>query len=85
MRLAGLADRLSVVTPVLKVGDAQTLGQLVADIRLLFQGDPERSVVLSTVHRAKEQEAEHGFIQEPDLLPHPRARTTQALRVELYS
>lgn len=82
LRLAGLADRLSAITRVLEAGGAQTLGQLVADIRLLFQGDPERSVVLSTVHRAKGQEAERVFILEPDLLPHPKARTPQALQAE---
>ncbi|WP_102127973.1 UvrD-helicase domain-containing protein [Deinococcus planocerae] len=82
LRLAGLADRLSAITRVLDAGGAQTLGQLVANIRLLFQGDPERSVVLSTVHRAKGQEAERVFILEPALLPHPKARTPQALQAE---
>jgi superfamily I DNA/RNA helicase len=34
-------------------------------------------VWLSTIHRAKGDEAERVYILRPDLLPHPRARTPQ--------
>lgn len=82
LRIAGLADRVSALIRVLDAGQAPTLGQLTHDIRQLFQGDPERSVVLSTVHRAKGLEADRVFILEPGLLPHPKARTPQAVNAE---
>ena len=71
LRIAGIADRLSALMRVLEAGQAATLGELISNIRLLFQGDPERSVVLSTVHRAKGLEADRVFILESHLLPHP--------------
>lgn len=82
LRLASIGDRLVALTLVLEQGGAQTLGQLVADIRLLFQGDAETSLVLSTVHRAKGLEADAVYILEPELLPFPKARTPQALETE---
>jgi DNA helicase-2/ATP-dependent DNA helicase PcrA len=82
LRIAGLADRVGALMRVMDAGNAATLRALTEDIRTLFQGDPERSVVLSTVHRAKGLEADRVFILEPGLLPHPKAQTPQAVNAE---
>lgn len=82
MRLAALADKNSVLNLVLEQGQAKTISDLVFDIRKLFQGKPEESVILSTIHGAKGLEADNIFILKPDLLPHPKARTEQALKAE---
>ncbi|AFD28069.1 UvrD-helicase domain-containing protein [Deinococcus gobiensis] len=82
MQLAGLADKISVLSLVLEQGGAQTLGELIDDIRRLFRGKPEESVVLATIHGAKGLEADHIYIVAPELLPHPRAKTVQAQEAE---
>lgn len=82
MRIASLADRLTALMNTFDEAKADTLGDLITGIRTLFNGDPERSVVLSTVHRAKGLEADRVFILEPGLLPHPKARTPQAVDAE---
>jgi DNA helicase-2/ATP-dependent DNA helicase PcrA len=78
LRLAGLADRITALNLVRERSQAQTLGELTAAIRALFQGDPEKCVVLSTVHRAKGLEVDTVYILAPELLPHPSANTPQA-------
>ncbi|AFD27284.1 UvrD/REP helicase (plasmid) [Deinococcus gobiensis I-0] len=82
MRIAALADRIQAVLLVLEKSGAQTLNDLVEAIRLLCAGDPERSIVLTTVHGAKGLEAKRVFIVEPDLLPHPKATSAQAQETE---
>ncbi|KQR25538.1 UvrD-helicase domain-containing protein [Deinococcus sp. Leaf326] len=82
MRIAALADRMQAVLLVLEKSGAQTLSDLVDAIRQLCAGDPERSVVLTTVHGAKGLEAKRVFIVEPDLLPHPKATSAQAQETE---
>lgn len=82
MKIAALADKISMVELVRDQGGAQTLGDLIIDIRKLFQGKPEESVCLSTVHRAKGLGADNVFIYRPDLLPHPKAKTDIALKAE---
>jgi len=50
--------------------------------RELFD-DGDKSVVLSTVHRAKGLEADRVFILRPDLMPHPFAKTQEEKREEM--
>lgn len=82
LRIAGLADRVSTLALVLDQSQAGTLGDLTDAIRLLFDGDPDRSVLLSTIHGAKGLEADRVFILRPELLPFPAARTPQAVNAE---
>ena len=82
LRIASLADKLSVITLIHEQGGATTLGDLILDIRKLFRGKPEESVVLSTVHKAKGLEADSVFLLRPDLFPHPKAKSPAALEAE---
>lgn len=82
LQIATLADRNAVLNLVLEQGQAATIADLVHDIRQLFRGKPEESVVLSTIHRAKGLEADNIFILNPELLPHPKAKSDQALAAE---
>jgi len=78
MSVAHLVDRHTTIINVYAQHQPATLGELVTQIRALFAGDPERSIV----HRAKRLEAAHVFILQPDLLPHPKAASPQALAAE---
>lgn len=82
MSVANLVDRHTAIINVYAQHQPAILGEFVTQIRALFAGDPERSIVLSTVHRAKGLEAARVFILEPDLLPHPKAASPQALAAE---
>lgn len=82
MRIVTLADKNQAMGIIYEQSGARTLGQLVSAIRLLFEGDESRSVVLSSAHRAKGLEADDIFIVEPDLMPHPKAKSPKAKQAE---
>ncbi|GGB70757.1 UvrD-helicase domain-containing protein [Deinococcus soli (ex Cha et al. 2016)] len=81
MREANAQDRAEALLIVLRERHPTTLGELTTDIRALFRGG-EGSITLSSVHRAKGLEADRVFVLEPDLMPHPSARTDAALSAE---
>ncbi len=56
-------------------------GQLLNRIAELF-GQAPGSVILSSIHRAKGQEADRVVLLQPELLPAPYARSLTALRAE---
>jgi len=81
-RAHALTDRIDTLRALLV--QASTVSQLIYQIETLFprkdSGKP--SVVLSTVHRAKGDEAEKVYILRPDLIPHPKAKTEEQMRGE---
>ncbi|MFC6662509.1 UvrD-helicase domain-containing protein [Deinococcus multiflagellatus] len=81
MREANAYDRVKALLVILQEGKPDTLGALTQQIRALFQSGKD-SVTLSSVHRAKGLEADRVYILEPDLMPHPSARTEAALEAE---
>lgn len=81
MREANAHDRVEALRIVLREHQPETLGNLTTQIRALFKGG-EGSITLSSVHRAKGLEADRVYVLEPDLMPHPSARTAAALEAE---
>ena len=57
----------------------KTVQEMLDTIEELFNEDLKREnvVLLSTVHQAKGLEANHVYFLEPNLVPHPMAKTTQ--------
>lgn len=81
-RLNVLMDKFGALSLVLEQEEVATLGEYIQNIRRLFEGKPEDSVVLSTVHRAKGLETDNVYIIRPDLLPFPRAKSEKELQSE---
>lgn len=82
-----VADRLDLIeclsfiaNDVAETG-ALSLDAIEARVEQLF-GDSRRAVQLSSVHRAKGQEADRVFIYHPNLMPATYARTAEAIRGE---
>lgn len=48
-------------------------------IKAFFQDDPDAQIILSTGHRAKGLEYKRVFILQSDRLPHPKAKTVEAI------
>lgn len=67
--------------------DLRTVADVIARIRTLFldvsSADQSRYVLLSSIHRAKGRESEDVAILCPEQLPHPMARTPEALEQEV--
>jgi len=61
---------------------ALTLEEVNKNINNLFRDKPGTGVLLSSVHRAKGLEADRVFILQPELMPHPMAKTTWAIGQE---
>jgi len=62
---------------------AETIDQLIDNIRRIFDDDSKTGVILSSVHRAKGDEANNVFILRPELMPHPLARQEWQLEQEM--
>jgi DNA helicase-2/ATP-dependent DNA helicase PcrA len=80
MALVSLRDRCGTVEEVYRSVKPRSLERFLVAVQGLFGDidDEVRPVVwLSSVHRAKGDEAPHVYLVRPDLLPHPRARTPQ--------
>jgi len=74
-RIAQIHDRVDVLVLILEETRPQSLQQYVDGIERLFDDEPGRAVVFSTIHKAKGLECDTVFIIEPGQLPHPMART----------
>lgn len=80
-RANALTDRIDTLLALIEGVD--NLHQLIYRIDTLFPRQKDsQSIVLSTVHRAKGDEAKRVFILRPDLIPHPRAHTEDQIRGE---
>lgn len=82
LRIATLADKHQAMLLIYEQSGARTLGELVKAIQQLFQGDEERSVILTSAHRSKGTEADDVFVWEPDLMPYPKAKSARARHSE---
>jgi AAA domain/UvrD-like helicase C-terminal domain len=77
MALIALKDRCETVVAIYKSIKPSGLEHFVRAVGDLFSDEEGGVVWLSSIHRAKGDEAERVYILRPDLLPHPRARTPQ--------
>jgi superfamily I DNA/RNA helicase len=50
------------------------LSELRARIKSIFDDDAKTGIILSSIHRAKGDEANRVWIIHPELIPHPRAK-----------
>lgn len=76
-----LTDRLDIIQMILAEQSPPTLGDLITAIRDLFHKGSD-AVKLSSIHKAKGQEARRVFILDSHLLPHPAAKRPEDLKVE---
>ncbi|MBU2249747.1 MAG: ATP-binding domain-containing protein, partial [Gammaproteobacteria bacterium] len=60
----------------------EDLTELRARINSIFNDTEKRGVILSSVHRAKGDEAERVWILKPELMPHPMAQQEWELEQE---
>lgn len=70
-QLAQLTDRIETIHAVMS--ECSTVSELKTRLRNLFS-DEKVGVTLSSVHRAKGEEAKHVYILRPELMPHPNAK-----------
>jgi superfamily I DNA/RNA helicase len=82
--LINLRDRAETVVAVYDSQKPASLVDFVRRVEELFRDkDEARAVVwLSSIHRAKGDEAEHVYVARPDLLPHPKASAPQDMEQE---
>lgn len=84
-KIAAMTDKLDVLA--LFVEDnaaARSIQDVTVKIEKLFDDKPGRATVFTTMHRAKGLEADTTWILQPDLMPHPMAKTPQQKRSELF-
>jgi superfamily I DNA/RNA helicase len=60
---------------------ANSVAELMTRCETLFSDD-KSAVTLSTVHKAKGLEADNVYILRPELMPHPMAKTPEAIAQE---
>jgi DNA helicase-2/ATP-dependent DNA helicase PcrA len=75
MALVSLRDRCDTVRAIYQSLKPRSVEEFLRAVQQLFSDEEKGVVWLSSIHRAKGDEAERVFILRPDLLPHPRART----------
>jgi superfamily I DNA/RNA helicase len=76
MAVQSMADKFATVRVIFEAERPWTMEELRDAITSLFPKDVDHPVVwLSTVHRAKGDEANRVFLLRPELLPHPKAKT----------
>lgn len=84
-KLQTLADQCDCIEALCDGMD--TVQDVIARVDTLFanvaKGDASKYVLLSSVHRAKGLEADRVFVQRPDQMPHPMARSAEAKAQEL--
>lgn len=71
--LDGLDDKRDCIQALMEKPGVATAADLVDAIKSLFVDDPSPAINFSSIHKAKGLEADHCFIQRPDLLPLPAA------------
>ncbi|WP_027462673.1 UvrD-helicase domain-containing protein [Deinococcus ficus] len=81
LEVDALRDRYNSLHLIYREKQPETLDDLIKVIRELFRED-KSAVTLSSIHRAKGLEADTVYILEPDLLPHPAAKSPTAQTAE---
>lgn len=80
-QIIALQDRVDTVRAIME--SVSFVKELNPKIDSIFTDDPKaRGIQLMTVHKAKGLEATHVYILAPELLPHPRAKTPEAIADE---
>jgi superfamily I DNA/RNA helicase len=68
---------------ILSISDGlTTTEELLEKINIIFNGDQNNSINLSTIHKAKGLEADNVFILHPNLLPYPFAQQEWEMETE---
>lgn len=75
-----LTDRVD--TLVVLIEGCETVQEMIVRINSIFSDDTCVGITFCTVHKAKGLESRNVFIIEPDLMPHPQAKTESAKEQE---
>jgi superfamily I DNA/RNA helicase len=76
MAVLSLCDKCGAVRVIYEAERPRTMQEMRDAVTSIFPKDVDHPVIwLSTVHRAKGDEAARVFLLRPDLLPHPRVKT----------
>lgn len=67
MNLSDKADCINIFA-----SRSETVGQMIENIKLVFDGTEEGEIMLSTVHKAKGLEAPNVFLLATERMPHPK-------------
>jgi DNA helicase-2/ATP-dependent DNA helicase PcrA len=76
-----LQDKVETIFAIAE--DCKYVWQVTKRIQEIFS-DKKDGVIFSTIHRAKGSEAKRVYILEPKLLPHPMAKTAEAMEEEKH-
>jgi len=79
-KIAQLDDQIATIDAI--SDGASTIAEIIDRCETIFS-DERSGVMLSSIHRAKGLEADNVFILRPDLIPHPRAKTPEAIQQEM--
>jgi hypothetical protein len=76
MTAQSVHDKCETLRVIYRAQQPQSMQEMKAAVEVLFPEEVNRPVIwLSSVHRAKGDEAERVFLLRPDLLPHPKAKS----------
>ena len=76
MAVQSMTDKFATVRVIYEAERPRTVEELRDAVSSIFPKDVDHPVIwLSTVHRAKGDEAERVFLLRPELLPHPKAKS----------
>lgn len=78
-KISYITDRVATIEAL--SDGADTVANVVGRCETLFSDD-KSGVTLSTIHKAKGNEAKRVFVLRPDLIPHPGAKKDEAKRQE---
>ena len=79
-RLIALADKKECIEAFSE--DALTVPDVIENIQKMFVDNDQEGIIHSSIHRAKGLESYRVFILRGDLIPHPMAKTENALEQE---
>lgn len=87
MKIDSLQDKIATLLALYdayldQAGDYGDLGDFQEYIKTFFKDDPSAQIILSTGHRAKGLEYKRVFILQADRMPHPKAKTMDAITQE---
>lgn len=87
MKIDSLQDKMATLLALYEAyldqaGDYGSLAGFQDYIKAFFADDPSAQIILSTGHRAKGLEYKRVFILQSDKLPHPKAKTLEAITQE---